>query len=350
VRITESEGSNLLRFEKYTDRGFTIQRQSPSIGKDKKLSNRARQSTNNRDASMSAPTRHPALLCLALSMCILASACKQKYLRIPTPELDRAPAITVNGFVLGNTGWVGQSTINATTKVHSPSGTKLQLSVLAENVIDKSFGGVKELHLIIQQGTQILFDVAVEGKRNWLGWVPPSLGILGCNGVGGTGQQPLIFTMNSTPVIVTVTATNFHNTASLVVVTYLPKCDCDLGEEPDALCNCTRKICEAPQQSCLNGCCPLDTQCCNGACLPLGKECCSDDDTAPGQHCCSIQLGGGTCDIGKTCCGLTSCCGFGSKCVNGSCRLDPLDPLSEPLPGAHDTTRRRRVSKNPTQK
>lgn len=269
-------------------------------------------------------------LAVAVSAAVMLPACSNNVTIPPAGTSDQPPTITVSGEIVGNTGTLGQSVITSTAKVHVSSGTRIQLFVGAKNHFDNNEGGVKQLQLTVMQGTASLFNLTVTGAANLMGGVPDALAIIGTS---ATPSQPITFTMNSSDVVATVTATNFHDQMRTVVVTYSATCGCNpLTETADASCNCTPITCPPPQQMSINGCCPLGSVSCNGVCLPQGWQCCSNTGVQPGYHCCSDPAGF-SCPFGSSCCTATECCVSPSTCQDGECilQLSLQDPLQRDI-------------------
>ena len=75
---------------------------------------------------------------LTASLC----GCSKDLVKIPPASLDRAPVVTITGFVLNNSGSLGQSIITSpTTTVNTPTGTQVQIIAAAKNVQLKGLGG-----------------------------------------------------------------------------------------------------------------------------------------------------------------------------------------------------------------
>lgn len=138
---------------------------------------------------------------------------------IPPANQDMAPTITWNAFIVqqpsGYSGDVepGKANVSATTSVNVTEGAHVQLSGSASNP-----GGVQTLHMTVQQGGEMLGDVTSTATS---GQVPTVLNILGSNGAGGTGSQPVVVVLTK-PVTVTVSATNFNAMNQKITVTYNP--------------------------------------------------------------------------------------------------------------------------------
>jgi hypothetical protein len=149
------------------------------------------------------------------------TGCAQNVL-IPPAGQDTAPQITWNAFVVqqpsGYSGDVepGKANVSMTTPVEITEGARVQFSGSANNP-----GGVKQFHVTAQQAGQTLADVTATGAPDAGGHVPNLLSILGSNGAGIPGSQPIVATM-AKPVIVTLAATNFNAMTQTITVTYNP--------------------------------------------------------------------------------------------------------------------------------
>jgi hypothetical protein len=149
------------------------------------------------------------------------TACSQT-VTVPPAGQDTAPNMTWNAFVVqqpsGYSGDVqpGKENVGMTTSVNITEGARVQFSGSAKNP-----GDVQQFHVTIQQAGNPLYDVTTTSTPDASGQVPDVLSIVGTNGAGGSGNQPIVVTL-STPVIVTATATNFHAMSQTMTVTYNP--------------------------------------------------------------------------------------------------------------------------------
>jgi hypothetical protein len=152
---------------------------------------------------------------------LLTVACSHD-VTIPPAGQDTAPTITINAFVVqqpsGYSGDIepGRANVGMTSSVNVTEGAKVQFSGSAKNP-----GGVQQFTVTVKQSGQTLYQVSTTGVPDANGQVPDLLSLVGTNGAGGSGNQPMVVTM-STPVIVTTTATNFHAMSQTITITYNP--------------------------------------------------------------------------------------------------------------------------------
>ena len=155
------------------------------------------------------------------SFLIALAGCSQNVTVPPTVQ-DHPPQITWNVFIIqqpsGYSGDVepGKSNVKTTSSVNVTQGAHVQFSGSATNA-----GGVQQFHVKVQQNSQTLADVVVTGTKDANGQAPNLLSILGSNGAGGSGGQPIVAIM-SKPVIVTASATNFNGMNQTITITYNP--------------------------------------------------------------------------------------------------------------------------------
>jgi hypothetical protein len=157
----------------------------------------------------------------AVLVFLFSTGCSQN-VGIPPAGQDKAPTITWNAFIIqqpsGYSGDVepGKENVGTTTSVNVTEGARVQLSGSANNP-----GGVQSFHVTVKQSGETLADVTVAGAVGAGGQVPNLLSILGTNGAGGSGSQPIAVLL-SKPVIVTAIATNFNAMSQTITVTYNP--------------------------------------------------------------------------------------------------------------------------------
>jgi hypothetical protein len=152
---------------------------------------------------------------------LLTVACSHN-VSIPPAGQDTAPTITMNAFVVqqpsGYSGDIepGRANVGMTSSVAVTEGAKVQMSGSAKNP-----GGVQQFSVTVKQSGQTLYQVSTASVPDANGQVPDLLSLLGTNGAGGSGNQPMVVTM-SAPVILTATATNFHAMSQTITITYNP--------------------------------------------------------------------------------------------------------------------------------
>jgi hypothetical protein len=155
------------------------------------------------------------------SLFLFSSGCSTN-VTIPPAGNDTAPTITWNAFVVqqpsGYSGDVepGKENVSSTVSANITEGAHVQWSGSATNP-----GGVQKFHVTLQQSGQVVADVTATAAPDASGRVPNLLSILGTNGAGGAGNQPIVAVM-SKPVIVSATATNFNAMSQTITVTYNP--------------------------------------------------------------------------------------------------------------------------------
>lgn len=157
-------------------------------------------------------------LAAMMSICMACS----KNVTIPPAGQDTAPNITINAFVVqqpsGYSGDVepGKANTGITTSVNVTQGARVQFSGSAKNP-----GGVQQFSINVTQAGETLYHVTTTGAPDGSGQVPDVLSLLGTNGSGAPGSQPMVVNL-STPVILVATATNFHAMSQSITVTYNP--------------------------------------------------------------------------------------------------------------------------------
>lgn len=152
-------------------------------------------------------------------LCI--SGCAPTRISVPSAAQDKAPVITVHAVASGGSGQIEKPEM---TSANCPSpcvsyvteGTDLLTTVDAKNPA----GGVKSLDVKITESStgSPLLSVRTSAVPDSNGKVPTSLAIVGHNGAGGIGGEPLRTLMPPKPewpvVAVAVSASNFNNMTS----------------------------------------------------------------------------------------------------------------------------------------
>jgi hypothetical protein len=151
--------------------------------------------------------------CVASLFLILLCAGCVKHVVKATPGQDKPPVITVIGFPSGGGATFPQST-STTQHVDVMQGTHVMVLGSAKNS-----GGVRQLSLKISQTNNVLWDVSALAPPSTT-TVPDALYILGSDGSGNAGTEPLLFTMMADSVTAVATATNYNNQSSTISVTY----------------------------------------------------------------------------------------------------------------------------------
>lgn len=159
---------------------------------------------------------------LTLSLMVLGCVACSQNVTIPPAGQDTAPNITMNAFVVqqpsGYSGDVepGKANVGMTTSVNVTQGALVQFSGSAKNP-----GGVQQFSMSVTQAGETLYQVTTTSTPDASGHAPDLLSLVGTNGAGEPGSQPMVVTL-STPVIVTATATNFHAMSQTITITYNP--------------------------------------------------------------------------------------------------------------------------------
>jgi len=159
---------------------------------------------------------------LGVGVLILCGAGCSHNVTIPPAGQDTAPTITMNAFVVqqpsGYSGDIepGKANIGMTSSVAVTEGAKVQFSGSAKNP-----GGVQQFNVTVKQSGQTLYQATTTSTPDANGRAPDLLSLVGTNGAGGSGNQPMLVSM-SAPVSVTATATNFHAMSQTITVTYNP--------------------------------------------------------------------------------------------------------------------------------
>jgi hypothetical protein len=153
---------------------------------------------------------------------ILGVTCRDTTVPIPAPALDKAPAITINNFVVGGSGVVerDKGNVSITTSVLVLVGTELMISGSANNPA----GGVQRFSITVAQDGHTLYTVQGVNTPDASGKVPDVLRILGSDGAGNPGSAvPLKFIMSEKQATTTATAVNFNGMTTTITITYLPQ-------------------------------------------------------------------------------------------------------------------------------
>ena len=159
---------------------------------------------------------------LAVGIFMLLTVACSHNVSIPPAGQDTAPTITINAFVVqqpsGYSGDIepGRANVGMTSSVNVTEGANVQLSGSAKNP-----GGVQQFSVTVKQSGQTLYQASISSVPDANGQVPDLLSLIGTNGAGGSGNQPMVVTM-SAPVILTTTATNFHAMSQTITITYNP--------------------------------------------------------------------------------------------------------------------------------
>lgn len=159
--------------------------------------------------------------CLVGIVTLVTVACSHN-VTIPPAGQDTPPTITINAFVVqqpsGYSGDIepGRANVGMTSSVNVTERAKVQFSGSAKNP-----GGVQQFNVTVKQSGQTLYQASTMSVPDANGQVPDLLSLVGTNGAGGSGNQPMVVTM-SAPVIVTTTATNFHAMSQTITITYNP--------------------------------------------------------------------------------------------------------------------------------
>jgi hypothetical protein len=142
-----------------------------------------------------------------------------KPVQIPaTADLDQAPTITLGYLVkaLPNDPPGTWQTRSTSGTVGLPTDT-LSRDYLLTASADNPRGGVKTLSIALGNAPPITISQAPDSK----GLVTPGLSLIGTDGKGGPGPAGIQIP-GDTQRTVTVTATNFHDQTSTIVVTFHP--------------------------------------------------------------------------------------------------------------------------------
>ncbi|GAO45405.1 hypothetical protein FPE01S_05_01000 [Flavihumibacter petaseus NBRC 106054] len=116
-----------------------------------------------------------------------------------------------------NSGRIEQQTMNGAGIVNVDMGSELMFSGIASNP-----GGVKTFSVEVSQNGSSLYSAKTENIPNASNKVNNPTRILGTNGSGGAGSQPMTVTNLSAPVEVSTTAAGFGTNTNSFKVTYVP--------------------------------------------------------------------------------------------------------------------------------
>jgi hypothetical protein len=141
---------------------------------------------------------------------------------VPPRDQDAPPIITVSNFVVGGSGTVSHEIVTSGQPVSVSLGSVVMISVSAKNA-----GGVKRLDLSFTQGQKSV-SVGASAAPDFSGKVPDLLAILGSNGAGQPGSQPIELVQSPAtsrfpvPASIQVSAENFNGQQTSFVVIYNP--------------------------------------------------------------------------------------------------------------------------------
>jgi hypothetical protein len=114
--------------------------------------------------------------------------CTSTMVSIPDASHDQKPVITVHSVTSGP-GKVSPHEVSVTTG--KPVGVTEKTNVMI--IVDATnMGGVKHLSIVGHLGGTKLWEAKIEASPNAQNLVPRTLTIIGHNGLGGIGSQPLI--------------------------------------------------------------------------------------------------------------------------------------------------------------
>jgi len=159
------------------------------------------------------------LACLAgTGFMTLLVGCQSAYVGVPAAAHDRPPSITVHALPSGP-GRVSPGEVSVTTG--TPVGVTVGTTVLI-TVDATGPGGVKSLSIAVYQGGNKLSEAITTGVPNSEGLVPKTLSIIGHNGSGGVGGNPLYFVLDHLYQVayVKAAARNFNNQESTLQVNF----------------------------------------------------------------------------------------------------------------------------------
>jgi len=136
-------------------------------------------------------------------------ACNPTRVSVPDADHDRVPIITVHSVPSGP-GKVSPGEVSITT--NKPVGVTVGTVVIITADATNS-GGVKSLRIWATQGGNTLWEVMTTGSLDAQNLAPKTLSILGSNGQGGIGGQPLLIVFDHLyqTASVMAEATNFNN-------------------------------------------------------------------------------------------------------------------------------------------
>jgi hypothetical protein len=159
------------------------------------------------------------LLC---SVVLVIQGCKEERVSVPPPGQDKAPNVTIHALASGGSGQIEEPEISycpSPCKSFVTLGTYLLITADAINP-----GGVQKFRATITQGGSTLYTVETTGSYDANNKVPKSLSIIGSNGAGGIGSNPLLIHISnmSSEVTVTATAVNFNGMPKTITAIYAP--------------------------------------------------------------------------------------------------------------------------------
>jgi hypothetical protein len=144
--------------------------------------------------------------------------CTPTMVIVPDAAHDRKPVITIHSLPSGS-GQVSPGEVSITTG--KPVGvTENTTVVITADAVNS--GGVKSLWIAGYHGGNKLWEVTVASVPNAQNKVPTTLSIIGHNGQGGIGSNPLLIVLNHLyeTADVKAEATNFNNQTEKLQVNY----------------------------------------------------------------------------------------------------------------------------------
>ncbi len=162
------------------------------------------------------------VICILIIMTsLLIQGCDEDRVPIPPADQDHLPIIDVNAVASG--GGEIQIPEAGSEKCTSPCRSYVSINAnLVFTIYAKNPGGVRTLSVTISQDGNILYNVNRSSTPDSQNKVLTTLSILGTDGAGGIGSNPLLVNMKTqqTEVKVEVTAINFNSQPSSYTITY----------------------------------------------------------------------------------------------------------------------------------
>jgi hypothetical protein len=243
----------------------------------------------------------------ALLGAVLGSSCTTMRVPVPPPGNDTPPEIIIANFVLGSSGTLDQQAVTSSTTVFGSVGAKAQVIVTA-----KGAGGLSKLSVLVHQGVLGIASATVTQARAPDNTALNELAIVGTDGSGGAGTNPIVITVTNTikgdagALHVVATAENFNGGTTVVDEQFITDCGCEpprkAGHGCQCLCsgsefgNCGASwtlCCGQREHCCFDHCADLDAPCVNncpdGSVPEAGGQCCPLDTPVYCEGLCWIH-------------------------------------------------------------
>lgn len=145
------------------------------------------------------------------------------------PGTDKEPVVTLNAYDVGGSANPQSSTATQAAVLNVDTGGHLMFTANASNP-----GGVKQVELVVKQGSTELHRGTITSSPDAAGKVPSTLALQGSNGAGGAGSTPIEVVDIRAPITVSVSASNYNGQTRQFDVSFMPiAADFRRGPSPD---------------------------------------------------------------------------------------------------------------------